>query len=62
MLACGTVPVKDLPLTLGRAVFEGEFLSVNGFKVPCAQGTAAMIGSALSVADCLKLEPPQALV
>lgn len=62
MLVCGTVPVKDLPLTLGRAIFEGEFLSLNGFKIPCAQGTAAMIGGALSVADCLKLEPPQALV
>ncbi len=62
MFICGTVPIEDLPLTLGEAKFEGESLSVNNFKIPCTQGTGAMTGAALSVTDYLKLDPPQVLV
>lgn len=62
MLMCGTVPMNDLPLTLGEAKFEGDFLSVNNLKIPCAQGTAAMIGAAFSVTDYLKLDPPRVLI
>jgi len=62
MLICGTVPIKDLPLTLGEAKFEGKSLSVNNFRIPCIQGTAAVTGAALSVTDYLKLDPPQVLI
>lgn len=62
MLICGTVPIDGLPLTLGEAKFEGESLSVNNFKIPCSQGTAAMIGATLSVTNYLKLDPPQVLI
>ena len=62
MLISGTVPIKDLPLTLGEARFEGEFLSLNDFKIPCTQGTGAMISAALSTTEYLKLDPPQVLV
>ncbi len=62
MLICGTVPMKDLPLTLGEPKFEGEFLSVNNLRIPCTQGTAAMTGAAFSVTDYLKLDPPQVLI
>lgn len=62
MLIAGTVPVEGLPLTLGKARLEGEFLRVNGFKVPCTQGTGAMVSAALAVTEYLKLDPPQVLV
>ncbi len=62
MLICGTVPIENLPLTLGEAKFEGESLSVNNFKIPCTQGTTAMTGAAFSVTDYLKLDPPQVLI
>jgi len=62
MLISGTVPIKDLPLTSGEARFEGEFLRLNDFKIPCSQGTAALISAALATTDYLKLEPPKVLL
>lgn len=62
MLIAGTVPIKGLPLTLGRARFEGEFLSLNDFEIPCTQGTGAMISATLVTTKYLKLDPPQVLV
>ena len=62
MLIAGTVPVKGLPLTMGKVGSEGEFLVVDGHPVPCTQGTGAMIRAALVTTEYLKLEPPQVLV
>jgi len=62
MLISGTVPIKDLPLTLGEAKFEGRFLRLNNCKIPCTQGTGAMISAALATTEYLKLDPPQVLV
>ena len=62
MLIAGTVPVKGLPLTMGKVGSEGEFLVVDGHPVPCTQGTGAMIKAALVTTEYLKLEPPQVLV
>ena len=62
MLISGTVPIKDLPLTLGEARFDGESLSLNDFKIPCTQGTAALISAALATTEYLKLDPPQVLL
>jgi len=62
MLISGTVPIEDFPLTLGEARFGGESLSLNDFKIPCTQGTTALISAALAATDYLKLEPPQVLL
>jgi len=62
MLISGTVPIRDFPLTLGEARLEGESLTLNDFKIPCTQGTAAMISAALATTEYLKLDPPQVLV
>jgi NAD(P)H-hydrate repair Nnr-like enzyme with NAD(P)H-hydrate dehydratase domain len=62
MLIVGTVPLKDLPLTTGKASAEGDYLAVNRHHIPCTQGTAAMITAALITTEYLKLEAPQALV
>lgn len=62
MLIAGTVPIKDLPLIMGKARAEGEYLIVDSHRIPCTQGTGAMIGAALATTDYLKLEAPQALL
>jgi len=62
MLIAGTVPVKDLPLIIGKVRAEDEFLTVNGYCIPCTQGTGAMISAALITTNYLKLEAPQVLV
>jgi NAD(P)H-hydrate repair Nnr-like enzyme with NAD(P)H-hydrate dehydratase domain len=62
MLIAGTVPIRGLPLTMGRAAREGEDLVVDGQRIPCAQGTGAMIGAALAAVGYLKLEAPQVVL
>jgi len=62
MLIAGTVPVKGLPLIEGRPVIEGENLVVDGYHIPCGQGTGAMISAALVTLGYLKLEAPQVVV
>ncbi len=62
LLIAGTVPIKDFPLLLGKAEGEGDFLLVDGQRVPCTQGTAAMITAAAATLDYLNLDPPVALL
>lgn len=62
MLIAGTVPIGGFPLTIGSAALEGEDLVVDGRRIPCAQGTGAMISAALAAVDYLKLEAPQVVV
>ncbi|MFC1986276.1 NAD(P)H-hydrate dehydratase [Chloroflexota bacterium] len=62
LLIAGTLPFKDLPLTLGKASREGNFLVIDGHLIPHTQGTGAMIGAALATTEYLKLEAPQVLV
>ncbi len=62
MLIAGTVPVRDLPLTEGKVESLGEFLVVDGHRIPCTQGTGALISAALAATEYLKLAPPQVLV
>jgi len=62
MLICGTVPIRDFPLTLGEVRFNGEFLAINDLKIPCTQGTAALISAACITCEYLKIDLPQALL
>src|SRR3989304_5983153 len=62
MLIAGTIPNKDLPLTVGQVSLEGEFLLADGRRFACTQGTGALITAALITTNYLKLEPPHVLV
>ena len=62
MLIAGTIPDNAVPLSIGPAATDGEFLIVSGQRLPRIQGTGAMISAALAVTEHLKLEPPQTLV
>lgn len=62
MLIAGTVPLKNLPLIHGKPEFEGNSLALNSHRIPCTQGTGAMISAALVTTGYLKIEPPEVLV
>ncbi len=62
MLIAGTVPIKDMPLTLDKVTSEGDYLVVGGRKIPCTQGTGAMVSAALATTSYLGLEAPQVLL
>lgn len=62
MLIAGTIPNKDLPLTMGQVSLEGEFLVANGRRFVCTQGTGAMITAALVTTNYLNIEAPHVLV
>ena len=62
MLLAGTVPLENLPLIVGEIRAEGRSLIADGHRVPCTQGTGAMVSAALAVTEYLKLDPPQIVV
>ena len=62
MLIAGTIPIKGMPLTTGTVRGEDDFLVINGYRIPCAQGTGAMISAALATTNYLNLDRPQVVV
>ena len=62
MLLAGTVPLGGLPLVVGEVGVEGGFLVADGHRIPCTQGTGAMVSAAVAVTEYLKLDPPQIVV
>ncbi len=62
LLIAGTVPIRDMPLTFGKVSAEGDFLLVGGWRIPCTQGTGAMVSAALRTTGYLGLESPQVLL
>ena len=62
MLIAGTIPNKDVPLTLGQIKLEGDYLVADGQRFSRIQGTGAMMNAALTTINYLNLEPPRVLV
>lgn len=62
MLITGTIPKKDMPLTLGQVRLEDGFLVADGQRFSRIQGTGAMISAALATTNHLNLDPPKVLV
>lgn len=62
MLIAGTVPIQGLPLTMGKVTDEGDAIVIGDRRIPCTQGTAAMISAALVTTAYLGLDPPHGLV
>jgi len=62
LLICGTVPVDGFPLTMGEASFEGEFIIIERRKIPCSQGTAALLSAACAASAAVGSKQPSALL
>ena len=62
LLIAGTIPDKTIPLTVGVIDTAGDYLTVEGHRFPCMQGTGAMISAALAVTRYLKLDAPRVVV
>jgi len=62
MLIAGTVPIRDMPLTMGKVTFKGDNLLIEEREVPCTQGTGAMVSAALATTRYLGIEAPHALL
>lgn len=62
MLITGTIPDKNLPLTVGEVAADGDYLTVDKQRFACAQGTGAMISAALTVTRYLKLDAPRIVI
>ena len=62
MLIAGTVPIKDMPLITGSVTLEGDFFLMDGNRIPCTQGTGAMVSAAVATTSYLGLEVPRALI
>jgi len=62
MLIAGTVPIRDMPLTMGKVTFDGDYLVAGRGKIPCTQGTGAMVSAALATTSYLGLDAPYALL
>ena len=62
MIIAGTVPDREMPLTVGKVNADGDWLVIDNRRFPRMQGTGAMVSAALSVCDYLKLERPIVVV
>ena len=62
LLIAGTAPIKDLPLIKSPARIEDESLIIAGQKIPCSQGTGAMISAAIVTSDYMHIEPPEVIL
>lgn len=51
LLVVGTVPDSKFPLVLGEAQLIGDYISVQGYKVPVNRGTPALIAAAIKTAQ-----------
>ena len=62
MLIAGTVPIKDMPLKLGKVSMEGDFIVLDRERIPGTQGTGAMACAALAATTHLGIDSPYALL
>lgn len=62
MLVVGTVPIRDMPLVMGRVASKDDHLTVDGESIPCTQGTGAMLSAALETTTYLGIDAPHALL
>jgi NAD(P)H-hydrate repair Nnr-like enzyme with NAD(P)H-hydrate dehydratase domain len=62
LLLVGPIPIKELPLSLGRIELTGKGLTVDGQVLDVNRGTAAMMSAAYAVCKELGLERPMGLV
>lgn len=58
LIIAGIIPMNDLPLVKGRVHRERDSLMIDGYKIPCSQGTAAMVSAALAITEYKGIDAP----
>lgn len=62
LLLVGTVPIKNLPLLVGRAELTAQGLMVNNQVLEISRGTSAMFSAAYTICQEYGLEGPMIMV
>ena len=62
LLLVGALPIRDLPLSVGRISYARQGVSVNGRTLDLDRGTAAMISVVSTICQEFGLENPVGLV
>jgi hypothetical protein len=62
LLIAGTIPCKGESLITGCAEVKGEQLRVDGYEIPCTQGTAAMVSAAAITTNYLGIDTPNVIL
>ena len=62
LLLAGTIPIKNLPLSLGKVELTEQGVMVDGQGLDINRGTAAMISTAYVICQEYGLETPMGLV
>jgi NAD(P)H-hydrate repair Nnr-like enzyme with NAD(P)H-hydrate dehydratase domain len=62
MIIAGTIPIEEIPLIKGEVTADGDFLVIDGHRIPRTQGTGIMLSAALAATSYLKLDPPHAVL
>lgn len=62
LLIVGTVPSTGLPAIMGKIEEEGDFLVIDGHRIPSMQGTTVMVSAASAVTRYFGLEAPHVIV
>jgi hypothetical protein len=62
LLIVGTVPSTGLAAIMGKVEEDGDFLVIDGHRIPSMQGTTVMISAALATCRHFGLDAPHAIV
>ncbi|MBU4231766.1 MAG: sugar kinase [Desulfobacterales bacterium] len=58
----GTIPDEELPLVAGPVTVDGQFLVIQGHKVPISRGTAGLLAAAATCLEVLRKPAPFAFL
>ncbi len=58
LVIAGTVPIEDLPLTVGRPRLKDGYIIMGDVEIPCTMGTAAMVSTAMVACQYLSADVP----
>jgi NAD(P)H-hydrate repair Nnr-like enzyme with NAD(P)H-hydrate dehydratase domain len=62
LLLVGTIPIKNVPLSLGRIDLTEKEVKLDGQVLDVNRGTAAMMAAACTICDVYALESPMGMV
>ena len=62
LIIAGTIPIKEIPLLYGTTNMNRNLLEIEGYRIPCTQGTSVLISSAMAASEYLEIAPPDVII